>query len=425
MKMMSRGWFCALLLFLMNPPQGRAEFEWQGSATGFVSNQKNAGIELQFDSRYRFNSVWSFQFAPWARSDGATPYDSEKNQFDINELNLGLEGKWGQLRAGISRLTWEGTDVLNPMDVIHAKNWRDPFEIKTRGSAGLFYSTQVNAFSFDAVFIPKQTEMLLPDKDSPWWPRKFAIPIQTDEYILRLPDEMDYVIDEPVELNDALKNNGGLRLQYLGESFDIALAGFEGSASPPILLPTQLSFTAIEIYPRTVLLLKSPLHIQPLYFRQRVLATNTTWTVSSWIFRFAGQHVQPLGDDPRLSRWSQYGVVAIEKPILIGSHEPIFLLQGASVKKAETGGLSMLSNLLDSSLMAGVRWALSDTCVWTSAFFQEQTEYSSFFHNELTWTFKESWQTQLVSDQLQGKAGTVLGTYQDNSRLQFKLIRLF
>ncbi len=401
-------------------------FGWEMPAEDLPDVSKEAaGTELKLQSRYLFSKSLSLRFQPWFQNNNLSRDPAERNQFELPDFSLEWKKSSRKIRVGLSTLNWEGTDFLNPMDVLSVKNWRDPFNAQPRGMAGLFYSDQVGSFSWDLAFIPQQTEALVPGNKSPWWPRRVQLPTEsTDSESLLLPtDQVNYDILPNQILNQADKNNAALRLQYHGDSWDFSVAGAEGVAAP--LLSPILAGTVIEVSPKFILRLTSPIAIQPLLYRQRIGATALTKTWGSWIFRLAFQHAQPLGDDFRLPGWSEYGVLGIEKNVEWGSQNLTLLFQYTASHLPHTDSVSVASSLLERAIMVGWRWPLTEKLSWTSGFFQEQ-KYSSFFaHSEVAWSFSDHWSSQVAAEIFSGNEDSAIGLYKHDNRYTIRVIYAF
>lgn len=383
--------------------------------------KNNAGARLDLDAQYLFNQQWSFKFHPLAEGDGATLSPEEKTQFEVQDFSLNWKKSSRKLKLGMGTVNWEGTDFINPMSLIQAKNWTDPLNQKTKGSAGLYYSDQVGSFSWDLVFIPQQTLSTLPGEKSAWWPRHLQLPTENSSVELRIPDQVEYAVESAEVLDQALANNGALRLQYHGEGFEWSLAGAEAVPTTPFLLPT-VDVTPIQVSPTQIYQLHSPIRIKPLYFRQQVFAAAFVYTLKSWIFRLAAQSAQPIGTDFRLPARSSTEVLAIEKTFNWSRSQNItLLLQIAATQKSESENLSLISSLLERSVMFGWRWPFYEKATWTTAFFQEQRYFSSYFHNEISWAFSDRISIQMLMDFFTGSSQSVLGIYEDNDRYMLKL----
>lgn len=413
---------------ILLPELVRADFEVDGKlqpfAGTYLSSQPedvtshHVGIETELETQYRF-SPFRFQFEVWSKYDATNESEKDTFQAELDELSLEWRDGGRKIKIGWSIRSWEGTDLINPMDVIHSKNFNDPLDSRNRSAPGLFYNDAVGDFAWDLTYLYEQQKTRLPGTNSPWWPRKLYLPIENDQILLRLPETLEYRITNGEVIDEALSHNVAARVQYHGSQFDISLAGFEGSSSPPLLIPV-VNVVPIEVSPRTIYQLQSPIQIDPVYYRQRAVAFAVVWTAGSWIFRASGNHVQPLGDDPRLPTWSQLGVLGVEKTFYFKSQMLTLLGQAVASHRPDSGSLSFLSSLYENSYMLGVRWAPSEKLTWLQAVFQEQENFSYFYHIEANWSFKEAWSLILQADFFQGSPESVLGTYSENDQVFLK-----
>jgi len=423
-----------LCFIMLGSPKLFATAEIQGQTAIFASTMPNfnspnlsresGGAELNLTTAIRWDQYWRVQFSPEIKADALTKDPSEQFVFEPKELNLERKKLSQKLKVGFSRVNWEGTDLVNPMDIVHAKNYRDPLNSTSRSSAGIFYSDQIKSVSWDLIYIPLQSKALFPGESSPWWPRSLNLPVENDNLVLLLPNQVDYHVTSDEVLNHALDNNVGLRVQYHGDSWDLSLAGFDGSSSPPLLIPI-VTTTAIEVYPRQIFQLQNPVLIRPTYYRHRVAAMATAVTTGTWIFRFSAQHAQPQGDSSFIPGWSEYAVLGGEKTLPLWKRDITLLAQILSSRRAESSGLSALSGLLEKSVMLGWRWAFAEKWTWTSALFQEQTTFSTFTHSELSWSWRDNWRQDLVVDLFSGPADSAIGAYDRNDRVLIKTNYLF
>lgn len=375
-----------------------------------------AGLQVTLKDDLDFSKNFSFQYSFFLKADGLNKSSTEKYLAEPQEFNFKLKSKYQTVRLGYSTVSWEGTDFINPMDIVNAKNQQDPLNPLTRGSAGVFYTLNTSHFSWDLIYIPKQTQTLLPGENSAWWPREFTLPTNTQDTTLLVPETLIYKVNDDEVLEKALDHNFAMRLKQQFDTWDISLGVYQGSSTTPALSP-QISLTPIEIYPNQIYQINSPVVIQPIYYRSRVIAGSFSKIFESFIVRLSGQHAQPLTLDARVPGWSDLGVVAIEKNVQIFESDVTFLLQFVNSRRKDDGNLSLLSSLTEKSLMFGWRWPVTDELTWNAAFFQEQKKFSSFIHSDLTWSISDSWKQTFSVDVLSGSPESTLGTYDKNDRV--------
>lgn len=368
-------------------------------------------------TQYKLNCDYRIQADGWFKYDGLNESPSEVTQAELDELSFEWRDGGRRIKLGYSIRVWEGTDVVNPMDVIHSRNYTDPLNSRLRSAPGLFYDDSWGDFSWDFTYLIKQQNSKLPGENSQWYPRRLYLPLEISGYRVLLPSDLRYRVYDDIEVESALDNNIALRLQYQGSTFGLSVAGYEGTAATPYLSPDivlDVSATDNELTART------PIGIQPYNYRQRVLAASMVWTWGSWILRAAGHHMQPLAKGENIPNWSQLGVVGIEKTFFLGDQMFILLVQAIGSERPESGGLSMLESLYKESYMAGLRWTISEKWTWLQAFFQEQEGYSHFYHSEIDFNFAPAWNLKFQADFFQGPPPSVLGTYSNNDQVILK-----
>jgi hypothetical protein len=423
-----------LLAYLLSASPAHAALDSQGQIALFGTSmptqnlpdvtQNTGGIDARIKERYSFNRQFHLSFEPWFRADGLTRSPEERSYFEPHELSLEWKKSAHKIKIGFSTESWEGTDLFNPMSFLHAKNWRDPLNSENRSSPGVFYSDQIAQFSWDLVYIPWQSKAVLPGDNSPWWPRQFNLPVQNPNQVLLLPLQAAYRLQSDEILNHALDNNIGLRIGYHGSRFDLSLAGYQGSASPPLLTPI-VNLTPVEVSPQQIYQLQSPILIQPTYYRQQLIAGALIVPMGTWILHLADQYSQSLGDDPRLPGWLHYGVLELEKTWSIRGQSLVSFIELIASKRPDSTSFSSVSSLTERSVALGFRWPFTENWTWTSGAFQEEKSKSAFVHSALAWNFRENWREELAGDLFLGPPDSTLGNYTHNDRIQEQITYSF
>jgi hypothetical protein len=149
-------------------------------------------------------------------------------------------------------------------------------------------------------------------------------------------------------------------------------------------------------------------------YRQRAVAAAVVWTLGDVILRLSANHVQPLGEDPRIPGWSELGVVGLEKTFYFGNQMLTLLGQFIDSRRPDSASVSLLTSLYQKSFMAGVRWAPSERWTLLLAHFQETQSWSSFSRIDVTWAFKDAWSLDLEGNIFEGTASSTIGTYDRN-----------
>jgi len=382
--------------------------------------QNEVSFTTDYDRRFDVRSGVSFQFHPYLY--GTTVQDRRQQSvvLDPRSFYLDLDPKFAWIRAGFMTMKWEGTDGLNPMDIASIKDWSDPLNTETRASGAIAIGKSGDKFDFEAEYIPYQTLWLLPGVKSPWLPRRFNFPIRSNQFELRIPDRVEYVFNDPVELNDARRNNTAARLQLRPEFADLTVAYYEGLADSPALEPV-LDVTAPTGYPANTFLLMSPVHIIPVAYRVRTVAGYLSHPFGQWIFRATSRYDQPLGTDSRIPEWSQYSVLGLERSFDVGTNTWTGVLQGAWVRAPESTSLISVRDVFNQTVLFGLRAPMGEK--WTAMLsgFKGTHDSSYFARVEAGYRYNDHWRIDGALELLDGPAESLLGVFGANDRASLTL----
>ncbi len=425
--------FIFLLLFSIHPAEAY-EFQSSGDlrfSAGqiFSPNTKeityqSLAIEPSLRSTRELKKNFNFNFDTWGSFDPLNQSTTDVFQLELNEFSIDHTAKGRRLKFGYSIRNWEGTDLINPMDLLHGKNWVDPLNGRARSGLGFFYDDAFGDFLLDFTYIFRQQTHRLPGSESPWWPRSVYLPTESESLVLLLNNPLEYrILDEEV-LDHALDHNLALRLRYVFSDFEIAVAVTDGLANPPLITPL-IEGDVVETSPRQVIRLRSPIEILPIIYRQRAIAGTFVWTLGDFILRVSANHIQPIGDDERLPSWSQLGVIGLERTFYLGNQMVTLLGQFIDSKRPDVNGVTLLTSLFQKSYMTGIRYAPSERWTYLFALFQETTTWSKLIRNEITWSFKDTWSLSGEITLFEGPEESAIGTYDRNDSGYLRLKKSF
>lgn len=382
------------------------------------------GVEANLEGRGQIGENGKWNVSPWFQAVG--PADPEEAvQFEPTQLYL--EGSRGSLksRLGFQTFAWEGTDLVNPFDMIQARNYRDPLNIRTRPSAAWWTSYEAGSWQAEFIYIPKATTPLFPADRSPWWPRERVLPLDSQKIEIRLPKGVEYRVLERETLKGALDNNVAVRLIRRGDKGDVAIAGFEGLANDPsVVLDTSLK-NPIEVDPILIAEPEGAVGLRPVDIRWRAAAAGFNYAFSKGVFRWAGRTQQPLGDDVRVPAWSSLNVASWEQNVSIRERDCTLLFQIFSVQRSEEPQVSFLRSIFDRAFAVGARLPVTD-----DSEFYVGGVYDSIGHSSLarfTWKqrWNDNWGSDLDINSLSGPPDTLLGVFQEYDRADLTLRRSF
>jgi len=179
---------------------------WSSGALSPENNRARAVATLRIPATIRNGRAIRFRFLPLVQSDHLSPSKKERFFWDAQEAYLQLQCLPWTIQAGFNVQSWGDTDVFNPLDVVNARRYYDPFRSEKLGAAGLLLKREWELFFAEAIYIPRQRETLLPGDNSRWLPRDVyksrsfeGVPIgggQTLSGVVNLPTNMRYHYNE-------------------------------------------------------------------------------------------------------------------------------------------------------------------------------------------------------------------------------------
>ena len=325
------------------------------------------------------------------------------------------------VRAGTMTLKWEGTDGLNPMEIATQKDWSDPLNSQTRASAGFAIGRSGENVDIEAAFIPWQTRSLLPGERSAWLPRRATFPLRTDEFELRVPNEVAYRYGERESFHEPRKRNAAARVQVRTSYGDVAVGYYDGLADTPAIVPT-LDVVPIQVNPKQIFELLNPVELVPVDYRVRTVAGFYSKALGPWILRLASRYDSPYRTDkegrfnPDVPTWSQNTVLGVERTFEFSKVMLTGVLQYADVRVPESNSLLSVRDLFDQALLGGLRATFGDD--WTlfvSGFYSSKTK-SAFEKVDLSYRLSEHWKLSGAVELLDGPEDSLLGVYGRNDR---------
>lgn len=400
----------------------QAQAPIQPEAPEIVRQQQR--IEIDFDQSWSGETL-SLVLRP--RLEGLSRDDgSGTSRIEPRESVLAWEPGSVGFSLGFLTPVWEGTDGINPMDIASVRDLRDPLRSVPRASPGLGMTWSPGDLQIEMFWIPRQTPALLPGVNSHWYPRGSRLLLASDEIELRLPDETAYRFEDNEILDKALEHNFGARVQGSADAWEWAVGFFEGAAQTPMIFAKTLDVTPIELDPRQIFLLQSPVRLSRVDYRRRTGAARLVWSAESWIIRVAFRHDEALGEDPRKPGWSQLGVGGVEKNFFWDASTLTVLLQGGWGKRQQQDEtLLSVDDLLNRSVMAGVRWAPGESDQFYLAVFRETHQGGTFGSLEYQHRWSDRWSSFVAIEMIEGDEGSYLGLLRDRDRAKLGLTASF
>lgn len=371
---------------------------------------------MYFKKDFELLENLKLRFEPGVRA--STIYE-ESAYFDPQELLFEVGVSNFYLQMGYLKFPSEGTDIINPMDIVAMRDDRDPLNPHSLSSAGLRLGGYFDYSEISIFFIPNQIEPKSFDSENPWLPRSGYLPIQTDELELRLPNRINYQFNDLVELDDALKNNFGFRFTQNWNAFDFTIAGFEGATQNLYMSPI-IDVSPIATNPKPIFELLSPVTLQPIVFKRRTGSALIMYTAESSIFRFAIRDDKTLSDDDRVPDGSYSFVTGIEKAL----GDLTLLLHYTKTDFENSSSLTNIMSLLNEGILFGVRKPLNDKNLIQAGGFHALNSSTAILQLQWDYSINSNFKFAIQGDYIDGPDDEFLGLMNDRKRINFKMTYL-
>lgn len=407
----------------------RGEWKFSGSASSYINSLQipsttsapsdKAGLysELKLDNK--INSAWRFKSDSIIRTDFVARDSVEFFQFIPRNLYFQKRGKSLIFRFGFQTLQIDGPDVVNPADIVHAKNWIDPSSPLTMSSAGLSMSQEIAEWNWELFYVPKQTPAVLPGEQSPWLPRKKRLPIESENTEIRIPDNVHYQYLAATELDNALDHNVTAKIQRKSENLETQFIYYNGLSHSPFLL-TKVNGTLISVNP-DVILVDSPVRLKPLYYRHQAIAGTFVIPFESWAFRGGMNWLKPQGSDPRIPDETTLLVVGMEKSVETSLGLITVIADYVRQRRQDENQISFLRSIQEEAVTIGTRVPWGEETQFFAGGLYDLIGQSYLFKISANHRLSSSWSVEGGAQMITGTEDTLLGLYEryDSYHLKF------
>lgn len=419
-----------LLFFFIFQTSASADWKYSGSAGPYLNSlgipsttkapSDKAGITTDFSFEKKFESNYRFKSDIFIRTDFVAR-DAEEF-FQIIPKNLYLQKSMSSIniRFGFQTLAIDGPDVVNPADIIHAKNWIDPTSPVTMSSAGLSFSQEVDDWNWELFYVPKQTAALLPGSHSPWLPRKNRLPIESVDTEIQIPDNVSYQYLDPIELDNALDHNVTLKLQHKSDNLETQFVYYNGLSQSPFLL-TKVNGTLISVNPE-VIFVDSPVRLQPLYYRHHALAGTFLVPFESWAIRGGLNWLKPQGSDDRIPKETYMAVIGLEKSVETSFGLVTGIVDYVKQEQQNANQISFLRSVLEEAVTFGARIPFGEETQFFTGGIYDLIGKSSLIKLSATHRLSNAWSMEAQTQFLQGPDETLIGLYKKYDSIQLKFL---
>ena len=388
--------------------------------------QDNAFFE--FESKNKINDWLRITIEPRIQTSSAQKIVDSSVDFNTRDTLVEFKIDSFHIQLGSFVKQWEGPDGFNPMDIGTVKNYRDPLNTESLASAGINLSFGGKRLGWDAFYVPLQTPSRLPGANSRWLPRKTPFPLISGLNTLVLPSQPELQVLDHQEINSALKNNFGLRLQYHGDSWDISLATFSGAAQLPFFR-VRIVGDLVSTLPdgSTVIQLRNPIQLEPVEFYRQSYAAGFVSTLSdTWIFRLSGRFDQPVGSDPQLPGPSDQFVGGFEKTLTVSEQTLTLSLQYAFGQTLESpSGVLTITDPFKNAILYGVRYPIRESLTLYYGGCWSHLINATYNRFRIEKKINDSFSFDVGADLIRGPPENLLGVWSAQSRANIGLTYLW
>lgn len=394
-------------------------FQKIGIDTTTVSPSEKSGVIGNLNLEKKINSSLKFRSETWVRSDFFARDASEV--FQYVPKNLYLQHKSFVLtKFGYQTMQLSGPDLVNPADVVHSKNWVDPTAPITQSSAGLSFSQEKSDWSWEILYVPRQTVALLPGSRSPWLPRKNRLPIESQDTEVRIPDDVEYQYLGSKTLNRALNHNVTLKFNKSTDNFDGQFLYYNGLSHSPFL-QTRITGNLLSVNPE-VIEVTSTVRLIPLYYRHHVLAGTFNIPLNSWGIHGGFNWQKPQGKDERIPGETTLLVAGIEKSFETNWGAITGLVDYVRQKRQDENQISFLRSIMEEAVTGGVRIPLGEETQIFAGGLYDLVGGSSMYKASVGHRFSSSLSVEAQGQVMNGSGDTLIGLYRRYDSYQLKLI---
>lgn len=407
---------------------------WSDAAVGPDTKQVRGIFSAKPSFGLRRGRALRFKLMPSVQWDPSNPSTNERFFWNVPEGYMQWHDFPWTVQLGFNTFTWGDTDVFNPLDVVNARRFYDPFRSEKLGAAALVLKRDFKNFFVEAVYIPKQRETLLPGVNSRWMPRDVfrvrSIGSSGREARLILPSNLNYSYLPEEILDKALDNNVGLRMKFRFPGFDWTVAAFQGAATTPDVRPRRVRLTPVSAssgLATTTFAVDPDLGLRASFYPIRMTGTSFTWVLGDFLVKGAGAYTHVLNRNFDLPARVWENAVGVERTFGVGKGSLTTLVQGTYVDRADgldTSSTS-LARMFDRGLMGALRWAPSDYWTATLSYLRDMKYEGGLWHGEATYKIADGWRAKVSGDLLDGPMETPLGTYRRNDRATASILAQF
>ncbi len=254
----------------------------------FYLNPKNSAaffskLEIKSFGGFDLSEEHSFKFDMSINYVYLNKQDLKKALVNPNRFGFFGSTSFLDYQLGFWQHSADGTDLNNLFDVVHGKDYRNPFLSENLSAAGLHLSATFDLLNLQFFYIPHNVKSILPDTQSSWWPRTDARPITNSSGTFNLPDNVSYEFRNEREHRAPFANNWGGSSKLNFDKFDMHLMYFSGASQIPQISP-HFNIDVTSITP-LVGIVRPPIQLDVTWLRAQHAGIGLSTLLGSYIIK--------------------------------------------------------------------------------------------------------------------------------------------
>lgn len=372
---------------------------------------------LTSDNKIKLNSKYEFALSPEiCFLDNLKSENKDKALVDAKEFGLNYFGSKLSWTLGFFQMKKEGPDVLDPLDYQQPKNYLDPLHSGRLSLLGVKAELAVNNYvTFELGFTPQNRIPVIPQESSAWYPREGVLPTESENYLINLPANPNYQINNEERSKDDLKNNYIFKTKITTSYTDIVLQVAETLSSSPDISPT-LTGNLISASPVFTIELTNPIELDIRWKKVKNYGGGFNVPIESLgliVKIFSNQEISE-------SKKTLMTTVAFEKTFA----NLIAILETTSQKinsRLDNSNLSTMTNLYKNAQAFGLRYAPGDkfNLLVGGLYDSDQGSYVTTLRPKYFFTQNAYTELQLIA--VGGKEESLLSYFDKADSASFKI----
>lgn len=398
-------------------------FSFSTEVQDFYLNPKNSAALFV---KYEFTTVGNFELTKYLSFKSNATFNyvqlSKQDQkiFLTNPTDFGFlfSNSLLDLTLGGWTLSPEGTDLNNIFEVIHGRDYRQPFSAENLASPGALADLHIANLDFKLFFIPKNRKSILPDTQSPWWPRTEALPITNAAGTFILPDNISYVYRSDSELNHPFDNNFGASTKLTFSRFDIYGFYFSGASQIPQISP-HFNIDITSLIP-LIGIVAPPVELDLTWYKSEHLGGGISMALDQVIFKNFCKKQTDFFAEPNESTACTF---ALESSLSLSKYTLRYFLQANRLWKKSTvnSELETLLGFFEKSTALGFLFEINPENVFSGAFIynEKSPSYLTSLRFEKKWA--DRFKIILSANIITAQNGSVAKAYDQTDNMSLRM----